>query len=160
MHFFELLRREVNNNQNDPLLFQIDNMILLYDNVTRSTRNQDGVETRVPGFGNSSSVEWIDPSQASAGAYFKDIANALVPAGFTRDLSLRGAPYDFRKGPSKFVAYWEQTYSQVLGDFSFNRGVLMDFSTPLVSVINTIRFSTEELFSVKYPSFLCWIWFC
>lgn len=75
-------------------------MILKYDNVTRTTSNSPGVEIQIPGFGNSSTVEWIDPSQASPGAYFKDIANALVAQGYVRDVSLRGAPYDFRKGPS------------------------------------------------------------
>lgn len=85
-------------------------MMLIYDNVTRTTRNQDGVETRVTGFGNSTSVEWIDPSHASPGAYFKDIANSLVPIGFQRDLNLRGAPYDFRKGPSTrtFKLSWQK----------------------------------------------------
>lgn len=46
-------------------------------------------------------VEWIDPSKASPGAYYKDIAQALVSKGYVRDLNIRGAPYDFRKGPSK-----------------------------------------------------------
>lgn len=45
-------------------------------------------------------VEWLDPTHASAGAYFKDIGNALVSAGYNRNSSIRGAPYDFRKGPS------------------------------------------------------------
>lgn len=36
-----------------------------------------------------------------AGAYFRDIADALVSIGYIRQKSLFGAPYDFRKGPSK-----------------------------------------------------------
>ena len=72
-----------------------------YDNVTRTTHSPEGVTIRVPGFGNSSTVEWLDPSHASQGSYFKDIANILVELGYRRDDgSLRGAPYDFRKGPS------------------------------------------------------------
>lgn len=78
----------------------IDNVKLVYDNVTRTTQNVPGVETRVPGFGSSETVEWLDPSHASAGAYFKDIGNTLVSLGYERNLSIRGAPYDFRKGPS------------------------------------------------------------
>ena len=76
-------------------------MKLVYDNETRTTSNSKGVEIRIPGFGNSASVEWIDPSQASQGAYFKDIANTLVALGYQRNVSLRGAPYDFRRAPSK-----------------------------------------------------------
>lgn len=78
-----------------------DNARLIYDNVTRTTSNAPGVETRVPGWGDSEPVEWIDPSHASAGAYFKDIANALVALGYKRNKTIRGAPYDFRKAPSK-----------------------------------------------------------
>lgn len=81
----------------------IDNVRLVYDNVTRKTQNVPGVETRVPGFGSSETVEWLDPSHASAGAYFKDIGNTLVSLGYQRNLSIRGAPYDFRKGPSNYL---------------------------------------------------------
>ncbi|XP_028049885.1 phospholipase A2 group XV isoform X2 [Monomorium pharaonis] len=84
------------------LQFQIDNLKLQYDNVTRTTSNQPGVETRVPGWGDPFVVEYIDPSRASPGSYFKDIGNMLVnDLGYVRNLSLRGAPYDFRKGPSE-----------------------------------------------------------
>jgi hypothetical protein len=80
---------------------QIDNMKLVYNNLTRTTSNSEGVDIRIPGFGNTASVEWLDPSEASPGAYFKDIANTLVSLGYERNVSLRGAPYDFRKAPSK-----------------------------------------------------------
>jgi len=78
-------------------------MKLVYDNVTRTTSNSKGVEIRIPDFGNTASVEWIDPSQAYEGAYFKDIANTLVALGYQRNVSVRGAPYDFRKAPSKLL---------------------------------------------------------
>ncbi|KAG8236099.1 hypothetical protein J437_LFUL000461 [Ladona fulva] len=80
----------------------VDNMRLVYDNVSRTTSNSPGVETRIPGFGNTSTVEWLDPSQASPSVYFNNIANALVDLGYVRGVSVRGAPYDFRKAPSEF----------------------------------------------------------
>ncbi|KAJ9587279.1 hypothetical protein L9F63_019210, partial [Diploptera punctata] len=96
----------------------IDNMKLVYDNVTRTTSNTPGVKTRIPGFGNTTSVEWLDPSEAFPGAYFKDIANILITLGYQRNVSLRGAPYDFRKAPNengdyfvKLKALIEETYS-------------------------------------------------
>ncbi len=79
----------------------VDNMKLVYDNASRTTANQPGVLTRIPDFGNSSSVEWIDPSKASAGNYFAAISSAILKFGYERNVSLRGAPYDFRKAPSK-----------------------------------------------------------
>lgn len=79
----------------------IDNIRLEYNNITRKTQNSPGVETRIPGFGLSETVEWIDPSHASEGAYFVNIGNALVQNGYKRDLSVRGAPYDFRKAPNE-----------------------------------------------------------
>lgn len=85
----------------------VDNIKLVYDNVTRKTTNQPGVEIRVPGFGDSFPVEWLDPTKASAGSYFKDIGEALVAIGYERNVSLRGAPYDFRKGPSESLEYFD-----------------------------------------------------
>lgn len=97
----------------------IDNLKLNYDNVTRTTSNQPGVDIRVPGWGNPFVVEYIDPSKASPGSYFKDIGNMLVnDLGYVRNLSLRGAPYDFRKGPSESEEFFaklkiliEETYA-------------------------------------------------
>ncbi len=43
----------------------VDNMRLVYDNVTRTTSNSPGVETRIPGFGMTDSVEFLDPSKVS-----------------------------------------------------------------------------------------------
>lgn len=81
----------------------IDNVRLIYDPVTRTTRNPPGVETRIPGFGTPDVVEWLDPSytRSLAGAYFKYVANVLVNRGYQRNVTLRGAPYDFRKSPSR-----------------------------------------------------------
>ncbi|XP_037047711.1 phospholipase A2 group XV-like isoform X2 [Bradysia coprophila] len=95
----------------------IDNILLIYDNDTRTTQNSPGVETRIPGWGDPEVVEWIDPSHAGSGAYFKDVANALVAHGYVRNVSIRGAPYDFRKAPNENKQWFvdlkvlvEQTY--------------------------------------------------
>lgn len=81
----------------------IDNIKLYYNNITRTTSNSPGVEIRIPGWGDPFVVEWIDPSKASTGAYFKDVGNMLVEKlGYERKKSIRGAPYDFRKAPSMF----------------------------------------------------------
>uniref|UniRef100_A0A1B0D3I7 Uncharacterized protein n=1 Tax=Phlebotomus papatasi TaxID=29031 RepID=A0A1B0D3I7_PHLPP len=96
----------------------IDNVKLYYDNVTRTTRNSPGVVTRIPGWGDSETVEWLDPSHASAGAYFKDIGNAFASVGYVRNVSIRGAPFDFRKAPNENTQWFvdlkaliEETYT-------------------------------------------------
>ncbi|XP_077284078.1 lysosomal phospholipase A and acyltransferase-like [Arctopsyche grandis] len=96
----------------------IDNMKLHYDNVSRMTSNTPGVTIKVPGWGNSEPVEWLDPSHASPGTYFKDITNALVSVGYVRNVSVRGAPYDFRKAPNENEGFFlrlrelvEETYT-------------------------------------------------
>lgn len=81
----------------------IDNIKLIYDNATRTTRNSDGVDIRVSGWGGTEAVEWLDPSHASSGSYFSQIANSLVGFGHVRNKSIKGAPYDFRKAPSNFL---------------------------------------------------------
>ena len=62
----------------------VDNVRLRYDNVTRTTSNNQGVETRIPGFGNTSTVEWLDPSQRSFSMYFANIVKHLLPLGYKR----------------------------------------------------------------------------
>lgn len=79
----------------------VDNMRLVYDNETRTTSGPPGVEVKVPGFGNTSTVEWLDPSQVSPSAYFTKIVDEFLALGYQRGVNLRGAPYDFRKAPSE-----------------------------------------------------------
>ncbi|KAF7992945.1 hypothetical protein HCN44_005726 [Aphidius gifuensis] len=97
----------------------IDNMKLTYNNVTRTTKNTAGVDIKIPGWGDPFVVEYLDPSKASPGSYFRYIGDMLVnDLGYVRNLSLRGAPYDFRKAPNenaeffiKLKALVEETYS-------------------------------------------------
>ncbi|GFQ78904.1 phospholipase A2 group XV [Trichonephila clavata] len=97
----------------------VDNMRLVYDNETRTTSNAPGVSIRVPGFGNTTSVDWLDPSQISPSAYFTNIIEMLVTQGYRRGVDVRGAPYDFRKGPNELTEYFasiknmiEETYEK------------------------------------------------
>ena len=44
---------------------------LHYDNVTKTYHNTDGVQTRIPGFGNTSGIEYLDPnSKLGSTIYF------------------------------------------------------------------------------------------
>lgn len=110
----------------------IDNVKLKYDNVTRKTSNMDGVDIRVTGFGNTESVEYLDPSHASSGYYFKDIGNALVNLGYVRNLSVRGAPFDFRKAPNENQDYFVQLKELIEATYTANN------NTPIILIAHSM----------------------
>ncbi|XP_064478264.1 phospholipase A2 group XV-like [Ornithodoros turicata] len=96
----------------------VDNIRLVYDNRTRRTRSPAGVDIRVPGFGNTSTIEWLDPSQVAPTAYFTNIVEEFILQGYQRGVNIRGAPYDFRKAPNELSDYFarlkdllEETYA-------------------------------------------------
>uniref|UniRef100_A0AC35FU39 Uncharacterized protein n=1 Tax=Panagrolaimus sp. PS1159 TaxID=55785 RepID=A0AC35FU39_9BILA len=42
-----------------------DNMRLVFNETTKRSEHAPGVDIRIPGFGGTESVEWLDPSRAS-----------------------------------------------------------------------------------------------
>ena len=57
----------------------VDNMKLVYEPEAHRSRDNHGVETRIPGFGNSSTVEYLDPSQRFFSIYFATLVRHLLP---------------------------------------------------------------------------------
>ncbi|BFZ19520.1 hypothetical protein BsWGS_22559 [Bradybaena similaris] len=88
----------------------VDNMRLRYDPVTRTTHDGPGVDIRTTGFGDTASVEYLDPEPAthylSKMTYFSHIVADLVALGYTRNVSVRGAPFDFRRAPNELGQYF------------------------------------------------------
>lgn len=84
----------------------IDNMRLIYNRTTHSTSPPPGVEIRVPGFGQTYSMEYLDASKHTVAIYFFTIVQSLVESGYTRDDDVRGAPYDWRKAPNENKEYF------------------------------------------------------
>ncbi|XP_058451814.1 phospholipase A2 group XV-like isoform X2 [Malaya genurostris] len=125
-----------------PLIIDcwIDNMRLVYNSTTRKTQNSPGVETRIPGFGSSETVEWIDPSHATVGAYFVNIGNALVQNGYKRDVSIRGAPYDFRKGPNENQDWFVKLKHLVEETYTLNK------DTPITFIVHSMGAPMTLLF--------------
>ncbi|KAJ0182152.1 hypothetical protein K1T71_002874 [Dendrolimus kikuchii] len=118
----------------------VDNLRLEYDNVTRTTRSPPGVDIRVPGFGNPDPVEWLDPSHSSTGAYFNSIADALVKIGYVRNISIIGAPYDFRKAPNENADFFVKLKSQVEETYNQNNKTSVTFIVHSMGGVMTMHF--------------------
>jgi len=86
----------------------VDNMKLVYNPVTHRSSDNPGVETRIPGFGNTSTVEYLDPSQRFFSVYFANLVTHLLPQGYIRGSNLHGAPYDFRKAAHEHEDYFNR----------------------------------------------------
>uniref|UniRef100_UPI00398EC2AC phosphatidylcholine-sterol acyltransferase n=1 Tax=Pristiophorus japonicus TaxID=55135 RepID=UPI00398EC2AC len=78
----------------------LDNIRLVYNRTSQKTSNAPGVEIRVPGFGKTYSVEYLDPLKLAG--YLHTLVQFLVNVGYVRDETVRAAPYDWR------VAAYEQ----------------------------------------------------
>ncbi|XP_014208657.1 group XV phospholipase A2-like [Copidosoma floridanum] len=114
----------------------IDNFRLIYNGRTRKTYCPDGVVTKIPGWGDTSTVEYLDPRIPSPrqrvfgahGSYFMEIANMLVDKlGYLRNVSLRGAPYDFRRGPDENVEYFTKLKTLVEETYRMNNNEKVTF---------------------------------
>jgi len=98
----------------------VDNIKLQYDNETRTTSNSDGVEIRIPGFGNTSTVEYLDPSQRFFSIYFAKVVAKLVAQGYERGINLHGAPYDFRKAANELQEYFQNVKNMIEKSYADN----------------------------------------
>ena len=82
-------------------------MMLHYNESSKTTYSPEGVEIYVPNFGDTYSVENLDPkANESSAFYFSEMNNYLVDKlGYIRNKTLFAAPYDFRKAPSMNSPY-------------------------------------------------------
>ncbi|KAM4552914.1 phosphatidylcholine-sterol acyltransferase [Fundulus diaphanus] len=95
----------------------IDNIRLVYNRTTRRSSNSPGVQIRVPGFGETYSIEFLDYNKLAG--YFYSMVQHLVDVGYVRNETVRGAPYDWRLAPNENAAYFiklqdlvEEMYNQ------------------------------------------------
>lgn len=84
----------------------MDNMSLRYDQVTRKTYNQPGVQIRAR-FNQTSPVEYLSADHNLTGSpYFNVLVQRLVDIGYERNKNILGAAYDFRKAPNELGLYF------------------------------------------------------
>ncbi|XP_030628443.1 phosphatidylcholine-sterol acyltransferase [Chanos chanos] len=82
----------------------IDNIRIVYNRTTHKTSNAPGVEIRVPGFGQTYSVEFLDMNRLAG--YFHTMVEHLVNIGYVRNQTVRAAPYDWRIAPNEQDEYF------------------------------------------------------
>nr|XP_028595323.1 phosphatidylcholine-sterol acyltransferase isoform X1 [Podarcis muralis] len=82
----------------------IDNTKVIYNRTTRRVSNAPGVQIRVPGFGKTYTVEYLDRSKLAG--YMHTLVQHLVNNGYVRDQTVRAAPYDWRIGPDQQEEYF------------------------------------------------------
>nr|XP_023697419.1 phosphatidylcholine-sterol acyltransferase isoform X1 [Paramormyrops kingsleyae] len=89
----------------------IDNIRIVYNRTTRKTSNSPGVEVKVPGFGQTYPVEFLDTNKLTG--YLHTMVQHLVNAGYVRDETVRGAPYDWRIAPNEQEKYFGRLKAMV-----------------------------------------------
>lgn len=75
----------------------------MYDPVTKEYSTPPGVTTRIPGFKDTFSVEYLDPATKwfPPTNYFHVMVEHFVDKGYTRGKDIVGAPYDWRYAPGE-----------------------------------------------------------
>jgi len=121
-----------------------ENIKLRYDPVTHTTHNSVGVETRIPGFGDTFSVEFLDKSKRSVGYYFAPLVNELTKLGYIRGKSIRGAPYDFRKAANEQAEYFTKLRKLVEETYQQNGNIPVVLVTHSMGSIMTLHFLNTQ----------------
>lgn len=75
-----------------------ERMKLTYLAAVDDFRNAPGVDTRVPLFGSTQSLLYLDPHLKHITEYMASLVSALEAVGYIDGRNLFGAPYDFRYG--------------------------------------------------------------
>ncbi|CAI4228206.1 unnamed protein product [Auanema sp. JU1783] len=83
----------------------LDNMQLVFNTTSSLSMDMPGVDVRVPGFGQTETIEWLDKSKASSGLYFFNMVDMMTSWGYRRGKNVAGAPYDWRRSPNELNDY-------------------------------------------------------
>ncbi|KAJ0981821.1 hypothetical protein J5N97_010076 [Dioscorea zingiberensis] len=75
-----------------------ERMMLYYDDELDDYHNAPGVETRVPFFGSTEGLMYLDPHLKHITEYMATLVNSMERIGYESGNNLFGAPYDFRYG--------------------------------------------------------------
>jgi len=126
-----------------------DNIKLVYNTTSKLSSNVAGVSTRVPGWGDTSGLEYLDTSWSAwvlgdAGNYMHDLVEYLVQLGYTRGRDLRGAPYDFRFAPQSQGDYFQRLRSLVEEMYKFNRNTPITIISHSMGGLMSLHFLQQQ----------------
>ena len=65
--------------------------------------NNSGVQIRAPGFGNTTTVEILDPSLETITGYFSTFVSHFANLGYKRGINITAVPYDWRQSPGLWM---------------------------------------------------------
>lgn len=99
----------------------IDNMRLEYNRTTHKSSNSPGVHIRAPKFGSLDSVAYLDILHMPKTDYFENIiATVEKQNGYTRDVDMVAAPFDFRLAPNELGEFFKQLEDLIAAHYILN----------------------------------------
>ncbi|KAL9958912.1 hypothetical protein ACROYT_G035987 [Oculina patagonica] len=118
-------------------------------------KNAPGVKTRVPGFGNTSSIEYLDTDRLIK--YFSPMVDKLVSWGYERGVTVRGAPYDFRYGPESASGYFTKLKKLIKDTYSANGNKKITLMSHSLGCPYSLVFLNKQTKEWKDKYILQWI---
>ncbi|KAF5399025.1 Phosphatidylcholine-sterol acyltransferase (Lecithin-cholesterol acyltransferase)/ Phospholipase A [Paragonimus heterotremus] len=106
---------------------------LEFDRKLNKSYDNENYEITFPGWGDTYSVEYLDSYPHCFGSYFSPIIRALVEDPFfKRNISVHGAPYDFRRAPNE-NQWFQKALTQLIEDTYQRNGL-----SPVVLVAHSM----------------------
>ncbi|XP_068689342.1 lysosomal phospholipase A and acyltransferase-like [Montipora foliosa] len=133
----------------------VDNMRLVYNEETNTVENAPGVETRVPGFGKTDTIDHLDTDNLVA--YFAPMTDIMVSWGYERGVTVRAAPYDFRYGPESQSEYFTKLKDLIEETYSANNNKTITLLSHSLGCPYTLVFLNKQPNSWKDKYIFQWI---
>lgn len=131
-----------------------ERMMLYYDIDSDDYHNAPGVETRVPHFGSTKSLLYLDPNLKKISAYMEPLVKSLEEIGYIDGQTLFGAPYDFRYGlapqghPCRVGSKYLQDLKELIEKASITNGgkpvILLSHSLGGLFVLHLLNRNTQS----------------